>query len=88
MFILEDISDSGARLIGDSLIAPGTPVSFEVPGSSMSGAGTVRHVQPLETTLAVLFSMGVHFDRAQKTRWLAGFRKASTARALPASTGS
>jgi hypothetical protein len=76
MFILEDVSDSGARLIGDSLIPPGTSVSFTVPGTVVKGAGTVRHVQTLQTPLAVLFSLGVEYHHTSK-RWLAGFRRAS-----------
>ena len=68
-FILEDYSDAGARLIGDALLAPGTLVSFDVPGSTVKGTGTVRHVQSLQTDLAVLFSMGVEFPNARRSRW-------------------
>jgi cellulose synthase (UDP-forming) len=69
MFILEDYSSSGARLIGDSLIPPGTLVSFDVPGGTVSGTGTVRHVQSLQTDMAVLFSIGVEFPAAPRRRW-------------------
>jgi hypothetical protein len=69
-FILEDYSSAGARLIGDAPIAPGTTVSFDVPGASVKGTGTVRHVQSLQTDLAVLFSMGVEFPAVPRRRWL------------------
>jgi len=74
MFILEDVSHAGARLIGDTLIAPGTAVTFDVPGSTVTGAGQVRHVQSLQTTRAVLFSIGVAYDREPR-RWWSGLRR-------------
>jgi cellulose synthase (UDP-forming) len=61
-FILEDYSKAGARLIGDAPIAPGTRLSFEVPGGSVKGTGTVRHVESLQTDLAVLFSIGLELS--------------------------
>ena len=77
MFILEDMSKTGARLIGDSTIAPGTTVTFNVPGSSVSGTGVVRHVQSLQTSLAILFSIGVEFEGRRKRWSLSGFGKAN-----------
>jgi cellulose synthase (UDP-forming) len=68
-FILEDFSEAGARLIGDAPIALGTTISFDVPGASVTGTGTVRHVQSLQTDLAVLFSIGVEFPAATRRRW-------------------
>jgi cellulose synthase (UDP-forming) len=62
LMILEDLSEGGARLVGASPIAPGTAITFNVPGATYRGAGIVRHVQTLETTVAVLFSMGVELD--------------------------
>ena len=62
LMILEDMSDSGARLVGAAPIAPGTSITFNVPGAKFSGAGTVRHVQALQSSVAVLFSMGIEFD--------------------------
>jgi cellulose synthase (UDP-forming) len=61
-FVLEEIGHGGARLIGDAPIPPGTDVSFTVPGSTLSGTGVVRHVQTLQTPVAVMFSMGVEFN--------------------------
>jgi hypothetical protein len=65
--VLEQLGPSGAGLIGDVPIVPGTRITFTVPGSSLSGAGVVRHVQTLETPVAVLFSMGVELDGARRT---------------------
>jgi hypothetical protein len=62
LMILEDVSASGARLVGAAPIAPGTSITFNVPGAKFSGAGTVRHVQALQSSVAVLFSMGIEFD--------------------------
>jgi len=60
--ILEEMSGGGARLIGASPIAPGTAIAFEVPGGSVKGAGIVRHVQMLPTSLTTLFSMGIELQ--------------------------
>lgn len=57
--ILEEMSASGARLIGATPIPPGTRIAFEVPGASVAGSGVVRHVQMLPTAAAALFSMGI-----------------------------
>jgi hypothetical protein len=59
MFIVEDLSARGAQLIGDVPLTPGARVSFEVPGAAVTAAGIVRHVRPLETTMGVLYTMGV-----------------------------
>lgn len=66
MLVLEDMGERGARLIGDSVIPTGTPISFTVPGSSLVGRGVVRYVQPLETSVAMLFSMGVELTHDKK----------------------
>jgi cellulose synthase (UDP-forming) len=68
MLILEEMSDGGARLVGDAPIDPGTRITFDVPGAKISGGGTVRHVQALQTSIAVLFSMGVEFDSVPVSR--------------------
>jgi hypothetical protein len=66
MLILEELSEHGARLIGPDPIAPGTGVTFTVPGATLSGRGTVRHVQSLRTSVAVLFSMGIELESAPR----------------------
>lgn len=68
LLILEEMSDGGARLVGDAPIAPGTRITFDVPGARISGGGVVRHVQALQTSIAVLFSMGVEFDSVPALR--------------------
>jgi len=75
--ILEEMSDSGARLVGDAPIAPGTAITFDVPGASVSGGGIVRHVQALHTNVAMLYSMGVELRTVPvgSRRWLPWFGK-------------
>jgi hypothetical protein len=70
--VLEELGPTGARLIGNVPIAPGTEIHFEVPGSALAANGIVRHVQAHETAVAVLFSIGVELSGARKrtTRWL------------------
>ena len=80
ILILEEFSDGGARLIGDAPIEPGTAITFDVPGAKISGAGTVRHVQALRTSVAVLFSMGVEFNAVPASR---GWKSRFGRRALP-----
>ena len=76
MLILEDLSAGGARLVGDAPIAPGTSIRFDVPGAAVARRGIVRHVQALQTPVAVLFSMGVQLDGgAAVPRLLPGFRR-------------
>ena len=68
MMILEEMSEGGARVIGAEPISPGTPVTFEVPGASVRGAGVVRHVQMLPTLTNTLFSMGIQLDGQRPSR--------------------
>lgn len=67
LLILEEIGDGGARLVGPAPIAPGTHVTFDVPGAAVAGVGVVRHVQTLQTPLSMLFSMGVQFNSQPTT---------------------
>ena len=62
MLILEEMSARGARVVGDAPIAPGTQITVDVPGASITLAGTVRHVRSLETPIQVLFSMGLELS--------------------------
>ncbi len=68
LLVLEEISERGARLIGEAPIPPGTTVSIDVPGSSQIRYGIVRHVQSLTTPVTVLFSMGIEFEGAAPPR--------------------
>lgn len=69
MMILEELSTTGARLIGDAPLNPGTEISFDVPGAGVARTGTIRHVQALKTSVAVLFSMGVEFPSTRRADW-------------------
>ena len=75
-FVLEEIGPRGARLIGDAPIEPGTPINFSVFGSSLAGSGTVRHVEMHQTSMAVLFTIGVELTGAPRRmhRWLPATR--------------
>lgn len=77
LMVLEEISDSGARLVGDAPIAPGTSITFEVPGAAVTGGGIVRHVQALRTNVSMLYSIGVelHTVPVASRRWIPWFGK-------------
>ena len=75
MLILEEISESGARLVGSAPLAPGTKIEFDVPGVTISGKGVVRHVHAMETPMAVLFTMGVELEGKTQRRLLNFFSR-------------
>ena len=80
--ILEETSRGGARLLLDQPIEPGRHITFEVPGTTLSGSGVVRFVNALETPLATRFAIGVQLAQAAPKsrgwtgRWLPDLRKA------------
>ena len=76
--ILDEMSETGARLISNVPIAPGTTIRFAVPGSSISESGIVRHVRSLETPADVLFSMGVALNRPARS-WIPFYRSGRAA---------
>jgi cellulose synthase (UDP-forming) len=59
LFILEELSERGARLLGRAFIAPGTEITFQVPEHGTVRRGMVQYVNVFETPLAVTFSMGI-----------------------------
>lgn len=77
MLILEEISEKGARLVGTSALVPGTRIHFDVPGITVSGRGTVRHVRMMETPMAIMYTMGIELDKVSRGR-LAKFLKRSS----------
>jgi len=84
LFTLEEMSERGARLSGRESITPGTRIRIAVTGLPITGTGTVRHVQALQTPVAMFFSIGVAFDvAAGETRRLAVFRRKALPPALP-----
>ena len=67
--LLEEVSRSGARFVTSAPIAPGTPVSFAVPGTSLTGRGTVVFNRAIESPLNVRFAVGVCAERDQQAWW-------------------
>jgi cellulose synthase (UDP-forming) len=62
--LLEDVSQHGARLIMENPLEPGTPVRYEVPGTSLGGRGTVVFSRSFESPMNVRFAVGVSLDRS------------------------
>ncbi|MEO7823491.1 MAG: PilZ domain-containing protein, partial [Gemmatimonadaceae bacterium] len=60
--LLEDVSQRGARLLMETPVAPGRRISFEVPGTSLSGRGTVIFSRMLESPMRVRFVVGIIRD--------------------------
>jgi hypothetical protein len=60
--LLEDVSPRGARLLMETPVAPGRKISFEVPGTSFSGQGTVIFNRTLESPMRVRFMVGIIRD--------------------------
>jgi cellulose synthase (UDP-forming) len=61
--LLEEVSEYGARLLVENPIAPGTAVSFDVPGTRISGSGTVVFSQALESPMSVRFIIGLKLSQ-------------------------
>jgi hypothetical protein len=62
--LLDDVSPQGARLIMENPLEPGTPVRYDVPGTSLSGRGTVVFSRAFESPMNVRFAVGVSLDRS------------------------
>jgi cellulose synthase/poly-beta-1,6-N-acetylglucosamine synthase-like glycosyltransferase len=62
--LLEETSFDGARLIMENPLEPGTPIRYEVPGTSLSGRGTVVFSRAFESPMNVRFAVGVSLDRS------------------------
>jgi hypothetical protein len=62
--LLENVSQQGARLIMETPLEPGTPLRFEVPGTSLGGRGTVVFSRAFESPMNVRFAVGVSLDRS------------------------
>jgi hypothetical protein len=60
--LLEDVSQRGARLLMETPVAPGRRISFEVPGTSLAGRGTVIFSRMLESPMRVRFVVGIIRD--------------------------
>jgi cellulose synthase (UDP-forming) len=57
--LLEEVSASGARLVTDVPLAPGTPLEYEVPGTDIRGRGHVVFARVFETPVGTSFALGV-----------------------------
>jgi hypothetical protein len=57
--LLEEVSETGARLMSDRPVAPGRTLQFLVPGSSLEGKGQVVFTTALEAPANGRFSVGV-----------------------------
>jgi cellulose synthase (UDP-forming) len=64
--LLEEMSDSGARLVLDSPVEPGAQVSWDVPGSDLAGRGVAVFNRAFESMTNVRFAVGVRRDRAPR----------------------
>jgi hypothetical protein len=62
--LLEDASTQGARLIMENPLEPGTPLRFDVPGTSLAGRGTVVFSRAFESPMNVRFVVGVSLDQS------------------------
>ena len=73
--MLEETSDSGARLVLENPVEPGTRVRYEVPGTGISGSGTVIFNRAFESPANVRFAVGVRRDRAPSAHgWMIPWR--------------
>ncbi|HYC50401.1 MAG TPA: glycosyltransferase family 2 protein [Gemmatimonadaceae bacterium] len=70
--LLEEMSESGARLLLDRPVAPGRTLEFHVPGSTLSGKGRVVFTTAIEAAGTGRFSVGVSLETprpARASRW-------------------
>ena len=75
--MLEEMSGSGVRLILESPIEPGSRVTYDVPGTSLTGTGTVVFNRLFESPATVQFAVGVCGDPVSvpKRQWARSFRR-------------
>ena len=71
MGLLEEESVGGARLILEEPIEPGTVMRWDVPGTTISGRGTVIFSRALESPLRVSFIVGVQRLEEPRIRFAA-----------------
>jgi cellulose synthase (UDP-forming) len=75
--MLEEMSAVGVRLILANPIEPGSRVSYEVPGTDITGEGTVVFNRAFESPGNVRFAVGVRGDlaKAHRRAWASSFRR-------------
>jgi hypothetical protein len=62
--LLEEMSSQGARLILENPVEPGATISYEVPGTNLSGHGVVVFNRAFDSPMSVRFAVGVRRPRA------------------------
>jgi len=79
--LLEEMSDSGARLILENPIEPGSKITYDVPGTEINGTGIVVFNRAFESPANVRFAVGVQRDRApSRFAWPKSWRWPATDR--------
>ena len=71
MGLLEEESRGGVRLILENPIEPGTVMRWDVPGTTISGRGTVIFSRAMESPLRVSFVVGVQRLEEETNRFAA-----------------
>jgi len=84
MGLLEEESRNGVRLILESAMEPGTLMRWDVPGTTISGEGTVVFSRALESPLRLSFVVGIQRLAATPTQFAVWRRRGKTTR--PAAT--
>jgi cellulose synthase (UDP-forming) len=62
--LLEEAGAGGVRLLAEELFAPGSLVSYEVPGTAVNGVGRVVFVRMLESPIAARYVIGLSTEAA------------------------
>ncbi len=80
--MIEEMSGSGARLILERPIEPGSRVSYDVPGTGIAGTGIVVFNRVFESQAQVQFAVGVRGDRPSRKprQWARSLRRPMAAR--------
>jgi cellulose synthase (UDP-forming) len=72
--LLEELSSSGARVVLETPFAPGTPIRFEVPGTTLAGRGEVVFSRAFESPMSVSYSLGIRLERSKPSLVASGSR--------------
>jgi hypothetical protein len=84
MGLLEEESVGGVRLILEEPVEPGSIMRWDVPGTTISGRGTVVFSRAMESPLRVSFIVGV--QRLEEPRERFATMRRWVTRELPAAT--
>lgn len=67
--MLEELSDSGVRLMLENPVEPGARLRYDVPGTGIAGRGTVIFNRAFDSPASVRFAVGVQRDRAAEREY-------------------